>query len=739
MSQIKGIPGANPSIISPWDGMFARSQHAPLDASQVVASYNDLQLALNHGWNGLSNAVTSYGLSDGEQNAFIGEIITAYGTTEPVYDKTGLTGPWIVTSYSKNQNTSIAYASYNADRLLTYQEQLAHFVRRYDLGSYYSGVGEWYQLTRSTDSNDKTLAKEYRDSGLSLSNPANFTYGEIFNDYTYNKALSYAHAEGWHTYAIGYASHAGGKNSLAEAPYSIAVGESVKTEGNASAAFGSSTIAKNQSISAGLYTFASSNSISVGKGDDIEDLDHTNKATNQSIAVGLTNYASGQSAAFGSSTKAENNSIAAGSSTSSDTNSIAFGTSTTAKSKSIAGGETQTQATTNSIAIGTTVTATTNSAAFGSTSDAKNTSMVVGESNKADTFSTALGTNSTATNKSLATGNYTYANQNSVAIGDHTYAQYGSVSIGALSYAMGTSSLAVGAYAIAQGDLSIAVGAYTIVSTYGGAGFGFYNGNGESSYEDHLFQIGNGTGHKARHNVFDITKNGDQVKIFSPTFINGDVDIDGTLTISGDTTIGNDKSDTLTVKATPTFNTFSSTNKAADGTTNKTTDGVVTNVNLTKQLVFSYTITDLTYTYTGATSEYIYGIATNTYGKIKDVYRNNFVNSGVAESSSSTNKPDTTRHFITNVNLNAGKLSYKYGTFSTKQDGTTSAAPITHWEIDKNAAVTYKRAQSWTTHVAGDNRTEQTGELKLWTGTYDLYKTMSIPSGDKTIYFCTKT
>ena len=85
--------------------------------------------------------------------------------------------------------------------------------------------------------------------------------GEIFNDYTLNKATAnYAHAEGSNTTASGTSSHAEGSGTTASGHQSHAEGQSCVASGNYSHAEGQSCVASGtHSHAEGCYTKASSN------------------------------------------------------------------------------------------------------------------------------------------------------------------------------------------------------------------------------------------------------------------------------------------------------------------------------------------------------------------------------------------------------------------------------------------------------------------------------------------------
>ena len=82
----------------------------------------------------------------------------------------------------------------------------------------------------------------------------NSAYGEIFNNYTNNKATGgYSHAEGFSTTASGSRAHAEGNNTTASGTYSHAEGDSTTASGARAHAEGSATTAS------GSYSHAKEN------------------------------------------------------------------------------------------------------------------------------------------------------------------------------------------------------------------------------------------------------------------------------------------------------------------------------------------------------------------------------------------------------------------------------------------------------------------------------------------------
>ena len=273
-----------------WAQIYNRTLHQPMDLSQVQPNLDYFNLDLN------DNGSTA--------NMYKGQIVVVTSdnstqntnlksTYSPFDDKTGRTGPYLI--YGYNASTGIN-GSYYADRILTYSEQQAHYVRKYDLGSYYSGVGEWWQITRSTNNSDKELANIYRDSVKEFTNEQaiRFSYGEIFNDYTYNRAGSYAHAEGYHTYALGYASSTKGTNTITYGDFSHAEGRNTYAKGHCSHAEGRETYANgDNSHVEGITTTTN------GKGSHAEGYnayangDYSHAEGNNNKAIGVASHAEG--------------------------------------------------------------------------------------------------------------------------------------------------------------------------------------------------------------------------------------------------------------------------------------------------------------------------------------------------------------------------------------------------------------------------------------------------------------
>lgn len=245
-------PKVTPAFGGAFSSSFGRSLHSPLDLSSVQPDWEYFQRDLNDEgsaanlYKGMLVSVTN-DLVDGGLNpetelfesgtytsiyhgSYVGDdgnTIT-YSTYAPHNDLTRRTGLWYVYGYIHSGQPG-AQGTYLADRILTRKETERYFEGK--LGAYYSGVGEWYQLTRSTNPNDIELAKKYH-SGIELGPDDYLTYGEIFNDYENNKATgTYSHAEGQSTFAFNMNAHAEGYNTIAYGTNSHAEGCGSQTFG----------------------------------------------------------------------------------------------------------------------------------------------------------------------------------------------------------------------------------------------------------------------------------------------------------------------------------------------------------------------------------------------------------------------------------------------------------------------------------------------------------------------------
>ena len=691
-----------------WAQIFNRTLHQPLELSQVQPNLDYFNLDLND--------------KGSTANMYKGQIVVVTNDNNanntltnskfsPFDDKTGRTGPYLIYGYTCSSNS--INGTYYADRILTYTEQQAHYVRKYDLGAYYSGVGEWWQLTRSTYENDVKLANIYRDSEKTFSDEqaASFSYGEIFNDYISNSAFgSYSHAEGYHTLALAYASHAEGISTTASGNYSHAEGSATTTSGNYSHAEGSATTASGGvSHAEGANTTASGSSahaegsatIASGTASHTEGY-NTTASGNYSHAEGYNTTAIGAD----SHTEGHQTNTTAGTTgahaegywtTASNTGAHAEGYGSSSTNKNTASGQgshaegritlasneashaegkytTASGEASHTEGLGT---STKNTTASGKASHAEgyqtlaskdyshaegNNTEATGVSSHSEGQSThatntnahAEGLNTTASGiqshaeggSTTATGTNSHAEGGgTTASGNYSHTEgLGTTASGTNSHAEGESTTATGNsshaggyYSNANKINSIAHGNNVIANCDNEAAFGKYNGNGNSTYTDRIFEIGIGTSTTARKNAFEITAGGvtnitgatniggkttitsGGLEVTGDTTLNNNLTVKGTTGITGDTTLGstlnvagattlnstlNTKGNVdfdsnlnvdgnLTVKGTSTINMPFSNSGTGNVSINNSSAGLLTNVNIDNNGKLTYTATSL--------------------------------------------------------------------------------------------------------------------------------------------------
>ena len=497
-----------------WGSLMGRGNREPLDDTQLNYSYTDLLWELNQRKGNPSDASYTVGANKGGSgNFYVGLITSVPYVNDNVtdtklkisgshYTSDGknliseaitMKGPWYV-SYcgtdTRYGNKGVGKYGFNpdgngntyyADRIVLRQEMDyaldKDFVRRTQLGTYYTGVGLWYDSY--TKSKEYAAGKECPDGTYFPTT----SYAEIFNDYTNNVATgNFSHAEGKTTTASGANSHAEGQSSKATGGNSHSEGTSSTASGTASHAEGNSTTASgttshaegNSTTASGNYAHAEGNS--------------TTASGVASHAEGYNTQATGEYAhAEGANTTAVRHTHAEGGSTSSEGEwSHAEGY------KSRSGGK-------NSHAEGE------ETAAIGQGSHAEGYSVKANSS-----YSHAEGDTTTTNGPSShaeGVGSQTAASA-AHAEGSHAKAQ-GEYSHAEGNYttAYGKGSHTQGNYSYAISYFSTAIGSYTYTYNQDETAIGHWNVS-DSSNSGTLFTIGNGTS-TDRHNVTAIYDNGD--------------------------------------------------------------------------------------------------------------------------------------------------------------------------------------------------------------------------------------
>lgn len=243
-----------------WGGLLSRGNREPIDATQLNYSYTDLlwelnqrtvsyQIGINNGGSGnyyvgLITAVPYVNEDDNRKDSHY--TVDANGNKK--LETIDMKGPWYVSYKGTDKGRGTAQNKYGfvpdgnpntyyADRIVLKQEMdytLDNgFVRKTQLGTYYTGVGHWYD--------SYIMSKRYAD-GLECPDGTYFpttSYAEIFNDYTYNVATgNFSHSEGKQNTVNGEASHAEGYNNTVNALHAHAEGNRNTVSGNDSHAEG---------------------------------------------------------------------------------------------------------------------------------------------------------------------------------------------------------------------------------------------------------------------------------------------------------------------------------------------------------------------------------------------------------------------------------------------------------------------------------------------------------------------
>lgn len=465
-----------------WGSLLGRGNREPIDATQLNYSYTDLlwelnqrtvsyQIGINNGGSGnyyvgLITAVPYVNEDDNRKDSHY--TVDANGNKK--LETIDMKGPWYVSYKGTDKGRGTAQNKYGfvpdgnpntyyADRIVLKQEMNYTldngFVRKTQLGTYYTGVGHWYD--------SYIMSKRYA-GGLECPDGTYFpttSYAEIFNDYTYNVATgNFSHSEGKQNTVNGEASHAEGYNNTVNALHAHAEGNRNTVSGNDSHAEGRENIVSGQyahvegyknkvllnaghaegttttvfAINAhteGNSTYvhqAADNSHSEGTGSYTKGINA--HAENSSYANGKNSHSGGEATAGNINSFAHGikgtlasgiNSIALVSGTASGSNSIAFtgtafgensisldGTASGSNSVSIQG----TAKSTDSVAIGQGAIAETGQGAM-----ALIKGHATGQQSLATNTSSASGTNSVAMNASSASNTQSFAVNNSTASG----------------------------------------------------------------------------------------------------------------------------------------------------------------------------------------------------------------------------------------------------------------------------------------------------------------------------------
>lgn len=577
-----------------WGKLMISGSREPLETRLSNLSYTDFLWELNHVKGAPSDASYTKGIGGGGSgNYYVGLItsvpyvrdgkkpaLTGSHNQGKDNESIAMKGPWYVsycgldTMYDTGNGTNGKYSfhpdgrgnTYYADRIVLKQEMDyaldKNYVNKYQLGTYYTGVGLWWDSWNSINGG----ARNYRDL-KEVPDGTYFTslsYSEIFNDYTYNKATgNYAHAEGYHTYVVGSSyAHAEGKTTLITSSEN-AHAEGLSTvidnaheahvEGNSTKAFNSAysshaegtgsytkginAHAENSSYANGLNSHAGGEATAGGTRSFAHGVKGTLASGTNSVAL-VSGTASGEnsvaisggqattkdSVAIGVGAKANTNAgaVALGKGTSTGTDSLSANTGKSNGTRSVAmnnatASGTDSFAANASTASGVQSTALNASKAQSSNSFAANAGTASQDKATALNSATASGTNSLAGNTSSASGTNSTSLNNGSATGELSLASGHGTASGKGSHAEGESTTSKGTYSHAEGNHSVTEGNYAhtegnwtkTTNDYEHAE-GTFNQSytGSDTQSASLFEIGDGTADNTRHNVVSVWRNG---------------------------------------------------------------------------------------------------------------------------------------------------------------------------------------------------------------------------------------
>lgn len=489
-----------------WGSLMGRGNREPLDDTQLNYSYTDLLWELNQRTGNPNDASYTIGKNKGGSGNFYVGLITSVpyvninvtdtklkvpsshytkGTDGALVPETMfMKGPWYV-SYcgtdTRYGNGGVGKYGFNpdgngntyyADRIVLRQEMDyaldKDFVRRTQLGTYYTGVGHFWDSYNTVKGGSRNYAgsKECPDDTYFPTS----SYSEIFNDYTYNKATgNYSHAEGYHSYNLQNYGHVEGYYNIGNAEAVHAEGWQTKATGKAAHSEGTST----QALGTSSHSEGQS---TISKESNAHSEGHSTIAYIEAHAEGVSTVAYAYAHSEGTSTFARGSyshsegygSYATGTNAHAENSSYANGKNSHSGGQATAGGE-------NSFAHGTkgTLASGTNSVSFISgtasgsssfnvngTASGENSVVLTGTASNINAVSlggTASGSNSVAIKGSATTTNAvaitgTASGENSIALGGTAS---GSNSVSVKGNAITTNAVAI--TGTASGENSIAL------------------------------------------------------------------------------------------------------------------------------------------------------------------------------------------------------------------------------------------------------------------------------------------
>ena len=785
-----------------WGSLLGRGNREPIDATQLNYSYTDLLWELNQ-------RTVSYQIgtnNGGSGNYYVGLITSVPYVNEDdkrkdshytidnennkVLETIDMKGPWYVSYKGTDKGRGTAQNKYGfvpdgnpntyyADRIVLKQEMDytldSGFVRKTQLGTYYTGVGHWYD--------SYTKSKEYSNGKKELPDGTYFpttSYAEIFNDYTNNVATgNFSHAEGkltkvngeashgeglsntinaLHAHAEGHQnivsaddSHAEGRENIVSGEYAHVEGYKNEVQSNAGHAEGNATTVSGVNAHAeGNSTYVHStaeNSHAEGTGSYTKGVNA--HAENSSYANGKNSHSGGEATAGGV------NSFAHGikSTLASGVNSVALVSGTASGNSSVA--VKGTASGNDAIAI-TGVASGVNSISLNGTASGSNSVSIQGTAKSTDSIAIgqgsvtetgqgamalikghATGQQSLATNVSNASGTNSVAMNNSTANGEESVSMNNSTATGKGSTAIGSNTNASGEYSHTEGKGSItganataahAEGNNTVANNESEHAQGKYNVS-DSKNSGTLFTIGNGTANDNRHNIVGI-------------YHNGDINIEGKNTTNHNTgyfktTVDGNHTEIVKGNYTQTIGTVAKNNTCniiVNGNTTNRFNGT-SDTRITGATYEGYDSTFISTT-KGFKSVYAYDNVFNKVNKSSYNY--------IEESLGTYTKGSITERSDNNVYLSAPKIcihgdatkdgtyvdissdvSYVYGRRHTYigqpvHDGTSITTTIKGTTINENSTTSNKTTNTNNENVTGNSTIKVTGNTNLNTGSLDI-------------------
>ena len=477
-----------------WGSLLGRGNREPIDATQLNYSYTDLlwelnqrtvsyQIGTNNGGSGnyyvgLITAVPYVNEDDKRKDSHY--TVDANGNKK--LETINMKGPWYVSYKGTDKGRGTAQNKYGfvpdgnpntyyADRIVLKQEMdytLDNgFVRKTQLGTYYTGVGHWYD--------SYTKSKTYAN-GLECPDGVYFpttSYAEIFNDYTHNVATgNFSHSEGKQNTINGEASHAEGYGNTINAIHAHAEGHTntvsaddshVEGQGNSvSGEYAHAEGYKNKVQSNAGHAEGNTTTVSAVNAHTEGNSTYVHSTAENSHAEGTGSYTKGANAHSENSSYANGkNSHSGGEATAGGVNSFAHGVrGTLASGVNSVAFVSGTASGSNSIAFNGTASGS-NSIAFNGTASGSNSIAFTGTASGENSISldgTASGSNSVSIQG-------TAKSTDSVAIGQGSIAETGQGAMGLIKgHATGQQSLATNASS-ASGTNSVAMNASSSTNT----------------------------------------------------------------------------------------------------------------------------------------------------------------------------------------------------------------------------------------------------------------------------------